>query len=98
MVFIPNTVEIRKLAEDPSVLDGTHEIAKALADEVVRGTPVDTGRMARSIRVRRSKTGSRVESTDPFWHLIEWGSINNAPYQPMTRAAAAFGRFIPTSA
>lgn len=32
-----------------------------------------------------------VYSTDPFWHLIEFGSVNNPAYAPMRRAVARHG-------
>lgn len=32
-----------------------------------------------------------VFTNDSIWHLVEFGSANNAPYRPATRAAHAAG-------
>lgn len=32
-----------------------------------------------------------VFTTDPLWHIIEFGSVNNPPYRPATKAAQNAG-------
>lgn len=50
-----------------------------------------SGQAHRSIRVDRQGDQVRVGSVDPFWHLIEWGSVNNPAYAPLRRGARAAG-------
>lgn len=52
----------------------------------------NTGYYRRRIRRR----GARVHSGDPFWHLSEFGSVNNSAYSPLRRGVIATGlRFEP---
>jgi hypothetical protein len=63
-------------------------------------TPVNTGawhlaeslEMVRSLPdpARRTQSGT-VYSTSQLWNLIEWGSIRNPPYRPLSSAAVALG-------
>lgn len=66
-----------------------------IARSTEANTPHRTGAARRSIGSSASLAGGtpvgRVFSTHPFWHLIEFGSINNPAYRPMTRAARASG-------
>lgn len=50
-----------------------------------------SGQAHRSVRVDRDGDTVRILSTDPFWHLIEWGSVNNPAYAPLRRGARAAG-------
>lgn len=50
-----------------------------------------SGQAHRSVRVDRDGDTVRILSTDPFWHLIEWGSVNNPAYAPMRTGARAAG-------
>lgn len=46
--------------------------------------------VAKSYRVADGPGGDViVETTDPFGHLVEFGSINNPPYAPLRRAVRA---------
>jgi hypothetical protein len=63
-------------------------------------TPVNTGKsgLVESLNYIRSlpdparKTqGGSVYSTSMIWNLIEWGSIHNEPYRPLSSAAIALG-------
>jgi hypothetical protein len=39
--------------------------------------------------------GSRVHLHDNFWHLVEYGSVNNPPYAPARRGVVMAGlRFV----
>lgn len=46
---------------------------------------------ATTIRVQRAGLEVRLISTDPFAHLVEWGSANNPPYAPLRRGVRAAG-------
>lgn len=62
--------------------------ARVAAEKVRHATPHGaTGAAKRSIRA----DGDRIISTDPFWHLIEFGSINNPAYAPFRRGIRAAG-------
>jgi hypothetical protein len=52
--------------------------------------PMKHGRFKASIEARRFRHYYRVVSTDPFAHLIEWGSINNPAYAPFRRTLRRF--------
>ena len=63
------------------------KVARVVAESVRQATPDGTGAAKRSIRA----AGDRVVSTDPFFHLIEWGSVNNPAYAPFRRGIRAAG-------
>lgn len=63
------------------------KVARALATVVRANTPHATGAAQRSIRA----DGDRVISTDRFWHLIEFGSVNSPAYAPFRRGIRAAG-------
>lgn len=63
----------------------------ALAAKVQDESPVQTGRFQDSIRARRNRARRRVISTDPFGHLVEWGSPTSMVYAPFRRAIRALG-------
>lgn len=48
-------------------------------------------------RRRLKVSGTKVLATDAFWHLVEFGSVNNPPYAVLRRAAIAVGlRLMPS--
>jgi len=61
--------------------------AKILAAVIIAAPPHETGYFDRRVRARRS----RVVLLDPFWHLIEYGSVNNPAYAPVRRSVRAVG-------
>lgn len=61
--------------------------AAAVLAAAVAVAPVHTGYYKRKLRRR----GARVMATDPFGHLVEWGSANNPPYAPLRRGVLAAG-------
>jgi hypothetical protein len=63
-------------------------------------TPVNTGQSGlvesldfiRTLPDPAQRTqGGSVYTTSEIWNLIEWGSINNPPYHPLSSAALALG-------
>jgi len=72
---------------------GAKEIAEAAPNYINNRT----GAAAESLRVRRAQTRPNGDvvataySVDPFFHLIEWGSIHNAPQAPLRKAAESTG-------
>ena len=77
----------------PQLLNTAGEIARRAAADA----PKRTGRYSRSLKATKDDRGVVAESTDPFGHLVESGSINNQPYSPLRRAASDVAeRFEPT--
>lgn len=88
----PDFDKIVDKAAEPG-LERTAERVAAVAQR--RTSPVRTGHYQRSLRVVLDERGAVVESTDPFAHLIEFGSINNPVYAPLRNAGAEVGRMEP---
>lgn len=81
---------IRQQAEFQAAMRATAAVVKESVDAAA---PDRTGYYKRSLKV----VGTSVVSTDPFAHLVEWGSRNNPPYAPMRRGVLALGlRFDPS--
>lgn len=53
--------------------------------------PIRHGWFKRSLVARKFRHYWRVESTDPFAWLVEYGSGNNPPYSPFRRCLRRFG-------
>lgn len=80
------------LTNNPAVQAALDEATEITKTNIEEGTPKKTGYARRSLIVRRpARTRRRIYSRDPFWHLIEWGSINNPPYGPMRHGARETG-------
>ena len=63
------------------------QAAAAVVLTVEALAPNVTGAYQRSIRA----TENRIETTDSFGHLIEFGSANNPPYAPLRTGVRAAG-------
>lgn len=87
MKFRRNHAFHQQITRNAIYIEGLDKIAEHLADKTRDATPHGRGDAKRSI----SSEDNRVISTDPFWHLIEFGSRNNPAYAPMRRAARAAG-------
>lgn len=88
--------KLAQLLEAPAVGELITLLAGDVAEAVVAVAPVHTGAYRDSIRSRPAELvkgvwRAKVESTDPKAHLVEWGSVNNPPYRPMTAGALAMG-------
>lgn len=75
-------------AQAQAALDGAVAALRAQAE---REAPVHTGYFQDRFVTRRFPLSRRLGNTDPFAHLVEWGSANNRPYAPFRRAAHALG-------
>jgi hypothetical protein len=53
--------------------------------------PEKTSYYVKHLEVAKDVVGWRVESTDPFGHLVEWGSVNNEIYAPLHKAVRVVG-------
>lgn len=95
MMVAPFTVDedaIRKLVADPMMAAPLTRAAEAITSRAEELAPDHTGRNKRSYKTRPAAVEDGTQrayaySDDPFDHLIEFGSANNPPYRPLTRAA-----------
>lgn len=82
---------------DPIAQTALRAVAEGLKDVAVEASPVGTslgwggrtvrhGQFKRSWSVRPFRGGFRVVNSDPFSHLVEYGSIKNPAYAPARRA------------
>lgn len=86
--IVPSPGGIARLQADPRYQAFRHEAALAVAASVRIVAPRGrTGDYARSIVVR----GGEVHSVSPWWHLVEYGSVNNSAYAPLRRGTRAAG-------
>lgn len=72
--------------EAQAALDATISALRAQAE---LQSPVQTGYFQDRFVTRRFPMSRRLGNTDPFAHLVEWGSVNNRAYAPFRRAARA---------
>lgn len=97
MTVRPRPQGVTELMNHPPVKALATLGAKEIAEGAPRFINNDTGAAAGSMRVRRAQTmpngdvRATAYSVDPFFHLIEWGSINNAPQAPLRKAAESTG-------
>jgi hypothetical protein len=90
--FKRNPLLEKQLAATPQARKAIHDAAKPALAAAEHATPVGaTGAAQRSLTLVIDADGVRLQSTDPFWHLIEFGSRNNPAYAPMRRGVRAAG-------
>lgn len=82
--------------DDEMQRDIAHGVETVVAAHLVRAIHASaptggTGAYSASVAVDASGGEVRVITTDPFWHLIEFGSMNNPPYAPIRRGVRAAG-------
>jgi len=87
---------MEELGRDAMMRDAMADAADAIARSVRQEAPVDTGDYRDSIGTgeveedRQSVYGT-VTTSDPAWHLIEYGHANAPAYAPMRAGAEAVG-------
>lgn len=89
----------RFLGDAPAIrvlTDRAEQVAREWQDNDPRSRP--GGHEPPDIRVgdvthERGVPEVPVVTMDSLWHVIEYGSINNPPYRPATRAALNAGDF-----
>jgi hypothetical protein len=92
--YVPNPRLAAELAAAPEIHRARVDAARQAAEHAQRLSPRGPGRgphFADSLRVADDGDDVRVESTDPFAHIIEFGSVNNPPYAPLRRGVRAAG-------
>jgi hypothetical protein len=90
--FRPNPDLEKELSEQADYLPGLAETVAPAAEVIAALSPVgDTGDFHDSIEVEIEGEEVRVGTTDPFGHLVEFGSAKNPPYAPIRRGVRAAG-------
>lgn len=85
--FRPNPRLAEQLKATPEYQAAMAATAQRVAGMARDSAPHQTGRYAGSVTTQDNVVGS----TDPFAHLVEFGSANNPPYAPLRRAVRAAG-------
>lgn len=96
MRFVPNPKALREIRRQPSFDAGMLTRAKkiqGLAKSFTsRGSDPVRGHFADRYETEMVDGIPRVGNTDKsFYHLIEYGSVNNTPQAPLRRAVRASG-------
>lgn len=98
--FEPDVAGVISFLNEQWALDTIDAVDQAIADEAHQLAPLGTdprrGHIRDTYTIERAQpTGHGAEgaagSTDPFGHIIEYGSVNNPPYRPVTRAVHSLG-------
>lgn len=96
-VYKPNARGVRKLIEGPQMGAFVDRRTKRIASGIRKIAPYFTGSFRKTIRARPARREGRrgwvgrVVTTDRFWHLEEYGSVNNAPHRTFAKATIAEG-------
>lgn len=90
-----NRQALNQSLRQPACQQALDETVRALQDKAEQLSPVGKGKrggyFARRFSWRRYPRSRRLRNTDPFAHLVEFGSANNPIYAPLRRAARALG-------
>lgn len=98
--FTPDPKGIADFLSEKWALDHVDRVDKALVSLAARAAPFGVDQRRGHIRNRFEIEPARPTShgaegaagnTDRLYHLIEFGSANNQPYRPLTRAALELG-------
>ncbi len=94
--FVPNPQMIVEVDTSAELGRTVGKTADRVAQRARALAPRRTGTFARSIRslpssLRGRQWVGRVVTSDPFWHLEEFGSVNNPPHRTFARATVAVG-------
>lgn len=82
--------ELRRQIAHRRALEGAARDAKSKAEAIARSLG-GTGDTARRFEVVVEGDEVRLVNTDPFFHLTEFGSVNNPPFAPLRRGVRAAG-------
>ena len=87
---------VDQLLDDPKAKRHVEGAARAVAAAASAIAPRRSGRLAKSYRATKAEatpTGlsARAYTAMPYGHLVEWGSVNQAPKAPLRRGAQRAG-------
>lgn len=81
--------QLKRGVEFQAVLDdAAGAVQQAAEHETPIGATADT---IHHYKTTKAPTTRKVGNTDPFFHLTEWGSVNNVAYAPLRRGVQAAG-------
>lgn len=84
--FTPNPSGLAQILRGAPAKAFLTHVASVGAASVRAAHPVVSGFNVARIGVGQTADGDpAVITTSPFWHLVEYGSVNNGPYRPFTR-------------
>lgn len=94
--YTPNPAGISDLLRGRQVGEFVDSAAGRVLDSARAKAPVHTGDYKASLdRTAAELDGDTwsavVYTDDPFWHLIEFGSVNNRPYRTLSQAVTDAG-------
>lgn len=90
-IIIPNPDFADEVESSDDAEKARAEVAAMIAAEIVRMEPVVTGEQKATAAATVSADGTHVLIADPIWNIIEYGSHNNPPYRPISKACLALG-------
>lgn len=85
--YKPNHFFVEEVQLQPQHQKGMRQITKLVAEVIRRVAPHKTGYYERRVKAR----GMLIRAEDVFWHLVEYGSVNNPAYAPLRRGIRAAG-------
>lgn len=91
MPFRPNPRMEAELRRSPEFQAAALQIAERVRIQAEATAPVLTGYYKRHFVVTKEGEAVLVGNTDPFAHLVEWGSSKNPAHAPLRRGAQAAG-------
>lgn len=92
MTFRPSRLGLADLERELVGSTGMRAAAEAVASAARTAAPDGgPGRGVRETIQAVEDGGHFVAILDPFGHLVEWGSVHNAPYAPLRRGVRAAG-------
>lgn len=94
--FTVDPAGVRALLSGPPAVSHLTDRAHAIQTEAERIAPGGFGGYKASLSVgpavtRDGVAAVEVRSSSSFWHLVEYGSVNNVPHRVMERAVRASG-------
>lgn len=91
--FVPDRNMVAVVEEAST--EGLMAVAELVVERAKARAPYRTGAYRNSLQAAQDRGRVRAETVDPFGHLVEWGSVNNAAYAPLRFGASDVGRFEP---
>jgi hypothetical protein len=90
--FVTDRKALAKLKREPAYQQLLDDAAEAVKDQAERNTPIgETHDTIHRYVITKTPTTRRVGNVDPFFHLTEFGSVNNPPYAPLRKGVTSAG-------
>lgn len=94
--FVANFVGIAEITHGTDMVAFVNGLAETALANAHAGAPHETGYYDAHLgmtpaEVRDDGVHAEIWSSDPFWHLVEYGSVHNPPHRVLERACTAVG-------